>query len=240
MDKNQTNKGKYSVGHKLAQDITKKKLNSIKLHSEKLADLQKINSVIFVGSSLTGKTTLVDAIRQAVIENPKLALYISIPKRVVTRPKRENDNLDENDFASYAEFDRMIQNGKIEVHWVRKMEGARTEQYGFLSAKHKTIPVYSANNAVINNRESVQPSYLLNNALIIAVYAPEKIRRERLLKRSSDLINEKPEEVAYRLSDKAANMLSYAHVVVKNFGKNMNRTKKDMVELIRLVVANVN
>lgn len=226
--------------NQLIQDVAEKKLTSLQLHSEKLVELQEINSVIFIGSSFTGKTTLVDAIRQAVKEDPKLAMHINVPKRVVTRPKRENDNLDENDFASYEEFDQMLQSGKIKVHWTRKMEGVRTEQYGFLSPKDGTIPIYSANNAVINNKESLQPSHLLDNALVIAVYAPENIRKNRLLKRSPDLIKKKPEEARYRLSDKASNMLPSAHIVVRNYGKNMDQSKKDILELMRLVIKYVN
>ncbi len=223
------------VGQKLIDLIQQANLNTLRLRRSHLVMLEDIKSVIFVGSSFVGKTTLVDVIREAVNEDPDTFGQLRIPKRIITRPQRQNDNLIENEFRTLDEFREMVAGGQIGMHWVRKMEGIRTEQYGFLPVEPDTIPLYSANNAVINNRESVEPGSLLEKALIVAIYAPEDIRRKRLFERSPDLVNDKPEEVAYRLEDRAINMYPDAHIVVKNFGRYEPQTKDDIVALMKLI-----
>jgi hypothetical protein len=107
------------------------------------------------------------------------------------------------------------------------------------SKEANTIPIYSANNAVINNRESVQPPEALGKALIIAVYAPEDVRARRLQDRSPDLVANKPEEAAYRLADRAISMYPDAHIVVKDFGRFEGRARSDIVTMMRLLVQNI-
>lgn len=223
------------VGRKLIDSIQQANLNTLRMRRNNLVMLEDIESIVFVGSSFVGKTTLVDAIREAMNEDPNAFGQFRIPKRIITRPQRQNDNLIENGFRTLDEFREMAVRGEIGMHWVRKMEGTRTEQYGFLPVEQGTIPLYSANNAVINNRESVEPNSLLEKALIVAVYAPEDTRRKRLFARSPDLVNDKPEEVAYRLADRAINMYLDAHIVVKNFGRYEHQTKDDVVALMKLI-----
>lgn len=129
----------------------------------------------------------------------------------------------------------MIQRGDIGLHWVRKMEGNREEQYGFLDVDKSKIPIFSGNNAMINNKESVMPTDLLEHSLIIAVYSPDDLRGERMQQRSPDLIKDKPQEVSYRLSDRAINMYPEAHMVIKNFGRYQDLTKEDIVHLFSLI-----
>lgn len=223
------------VGQKLIDLIQQANLNTLRLRRSNLAMLADIESIIFVGSSFVGKTTLVDVTREAIKENPDIFGKFRIPKRIITRPQRQNDNLVENEFRTLDEFREMVARGEIGMHWIRKMEGTRTEQYGFLPVEQGTVPIYSANNAVINNREGVDPNSLLEKSLIVAIYAPEDIRRKRLFERSPDLVNEKPEEVAYRLEDRAINMYPDAHIVVKNFGRYEQQTKDDIVALMKLI-----
>lgn len=233
---NETAKNENEVkGVKLLQLLDTAKLDSVRPRVQNLLQLEDIKAAFIVGSSFTGKSTLVDQIRMAVSENPQAYASISIPKRVITRPQRQNDNLVENSFATPEEFLKMIDNGEIDMHWVRKMEGDRTERYGFFRAPEGTLPIYSANNAIANNSESIFPQELLGKSLVIAIYAPEDIRRERLIQRSPDLVNQKPEEVAYRLSDRAANMYPNAHIIIKNFGRFQESSKSDIVSLIRLI-----
>jgi len=191
--------------------------------------------IIFVGSSLVGKSTLVDAIRSAMKTDEKLGSVFQIPKRVITRPQRANDNLTENQFATLDEFKEMVQCGDIGLHWVRKMEGDREEKYGFLSTEKNKIPIFSANNAIINNKKSVMPPDLLEHSLVIAVYSPDDLREERMQHRSPDLIKDKPKEVKYRLGDRAINMYPEAHLVVKNFGRYQDLAKEDLVRLFLLI-----
>ncbi|HCE86346.1 MAG: hypothetical protein UW39_C0018G0004 [Parcubacteria group bacterium GW2011_GWC2_44_17] len=205
------------------------------MRARNLEKLKQISDIIFVGSSLVGKTTLVDAVRNAMKTNETLASVFQIPKRVITRPQRANDNLVENQFVTADEFEKMVQCGDIGLHWVRKMEGNREERYGFLNVDKSKIPIFSGNDAIINNKESVMPSDLLEQSLIIAVYSPDDLRDERMRQRSPDLIKDKPEEVKYRLSDRAINMCPEAHLVVKNFGRYQNLTKEDLVRLFSLI-----
>ena len=227
------------AGKKLAQLLNDNDLDSLRTRTENLDTLEKIDAIIFVGSSFTGKTTLVDAVRDAIAQDPQTLDRLSVPKRIITRPQRQKDNLLENDFRSPTEFATMVQNGEVGLHWVRKMEGTRTESYGFLPPESGTIPVYSANNAIVNNRESINPNDLLEKSLLIAVYAPEDIRKHRLFDRSPDLVAQKPEEVTYRLADKAVNMFPGSHIVVKNFGRYQSRTESDVVLLMKLLVQSV-
>lgn len=210
-------------------------LDSVRLREKNLEKLKKISDIIFVGSSLVGKSTLVDAIRDAIETNKKLASIFQISKRVITRPQRANDNLVENKFVTNTEFDEMVQRGEIGLHWVRKMEGDRQERYGFLAVDKNKTPIFSGNNAIINNKESVMPPDLLDQSLIIAVYSPEDLREKRMQKRSPDLVKDKPEEVKYRLSDKATSMYPEAHLVIKNFGRYQDFTKEDLVDLFSLI-----
>ncbi|MBI3589418.1 MAG: NUDIX domain-containing protein [Candidatus Liptonbacteria bacterium] len=222
-------------GSSLIDLLKSKDLGSIRLRTRNLEKLKQIQDVIFVGSSLVGKTTLVDALRNAMKTDRTLAQLFQIPKRVITRPQRANDNLVENQFVTADEFGEMVRRGDIGLHWVRKMEGNREERYGFLDVDKSRIPIFSGNNAIINNKESVMPPNLLEHSLIIAVYSPDDLRDERMQQRSPDLIKDKPEEVSYRLSDRAINMYPEAHLVVKNFGHYQGSTKEDIVRLFSLI-----
>ena len=206
-------------GKHLIDLLNSSDLDSIRLREKNLEQLKKISDIIFVGSSLVGKSTLVDSMRTAIETNKEFASIFQIPKRIITRPQRANDNLVENQFVTNDEFEQMVQHGDIGLHWVRKMEGDRQERYGFLVVDKNKTPIFSGNNAIINNKESVMPPDLLEQSLIIAVYSPEDLREERMQKRSPDLVKDKPEEVKYRLSDKAISMYPEAHLIIKNFGR---------------------
>lgn len=226
----------FQEGHRLADLLVSSSLDSIRLRTKNLEKLKQISDVIFVGSSLVGKSTLVDAVRSAMKTDEKLGSVFQIPKRIITRPQRANDNLVENQFATADEFKEMVQRGDIGLHWVRKMEGDREEKYGFLSTDKNKIPIFSANNAIINNKVSVMPPDLLEHSLIIAVYSPDDLRSERMQQRSPDLIKDKPQEVKYRLGDRAINMYPEAHLVIKNFGRYQDLAKEDLVNLFSLIL----
>lgn len=209
-----------------------------KVNAKNLSSLEKIESIIFVGSSFVGKTTLVNSIRNAMVKNPPAFSSLVVPQRIITRPKRLHDNLVENDFTSKHHFADLIKRGDLGLHWVRKMGGTRTEWYGFLKTSPKSIAIYSANNAIITNQSSVWPRDILKRSLIIAIYAPEYVRKRRLFQRSPDLVKENPREVVYRLEDKAINICPQAHIVVKNYGKYEPKAKKYLVSLIKLIAQN--
>lgn len=101
------------VGARLLQLLRLIKLNSVKLRPENLSRLREIDAVFIVGSSFTGKSTLADILREAIADSPQEFTSIFIPKRVITRPQRQNDNLVENSFVTTEEFTDMISLGEI-------------------------------------------------------------------------------------------------------------------------------
>ena len=180
---------------------------------------------MIVGSTCSGKSTIVDVVRNKAKE-------IVVPKRIITRPKRLNDNLIENTFRSKDEFQKMIHSGDIGLHWTRKMEGSREEQYGFESVSAEKFVVYSGNNALYDNKESVRPKETLDNHLYVGVFAPDEVRKNRLLSRSPDM---QPEELDYRLNDKSENILPHCHIIVNNFGPTENCSGADLIKLIEFL-----
>lgn len=221
------------AGLDLIDLVEKSNLGSIRLRRSNLAKLGDIRAIVFVGSSFTGKSTLVDAVRGA-LGQPWISDRLVVPQRIITRPRRLNDNTVENAFYSLEELTRMFGYGEVGVHWVRHMEAGRTEQYAFPRVEDGLIPVYSANNDILRNRADMPLNELLHHALIIGVYARESVRAVRLLHRSPDLVAEKPEEVAYRLGDRSRNIYAQAHIIVKNFGGYEGRSQGDIVQLLRL------
>ena len=77
-------------------------LSAVSIGAKALAgELSSFKSVAVVGSSCSGKTTLINEIR-------KDELYrsgkVAVPARYITRPKRKNDLIDENIYISQKEF----------------------------------------------------------------------------------------------------------------------------------------
>jgi ribose 1,5-bisphosphokinase PhnN len=207
-----------------------KKLKSIQItNPNKWSELHsKIKGIMIVGSTCSGKSTIVNQIRNSLKK-------VKVPKRIITRPQRLNDNLIENTFRTKDEFQKMITNHEIGLNWTRKMEGKREEQYGFEIVAKEKFAVYSGNNALYNNKESVRPKELLENHLYVGIYAPDKIRKERLLERSPDM---KTEEVSYRLNDKSENILEHCHIIVNNFDSYQKNSGKELMDLINFLQNN--
>ncbi len=163
----------------------------IKANKDLLQFPAQIKSVVIVGSSCTGKSTLVDALRQGRLA--KIGI-IDIPKRYVTRPCRQNDNTVENTFLTHQEFNQYIEQGKIDLTWDRDL-GNRIEQYGFAPAKRNAeLIVYSANNDLYHARHQLNQEGML----FLEVIAPYHLRVERLKIRSPDM---NPLEISTRLAD---------------------------------------
>jgi ribose 1,5-bisphosphokinase PhnN len=191
------------------------------------------NSIAVVGSSCAGKTTMLRKIKGSSLSK---TAQISLPVRYTTRPGRMNDVPGENCHLSRAAFAKKIRRGEIVFYWKKRMDARFEELFGFGPPVPGIIQVYSGNNGLLFNRKTVHPKSVLNTTLFIGIYAPDEIRRKRLLQRSPDLASNKPAELKYRLEDGAEKVLSRVHIVINNHGRFMRRSGQDMVKLLTRII----
>ncbi|MDB4964069.1 MAG: hypothetical protein JWP01_4068 [Myxococcales bacterium] len=195
---------------------------------ERLAPLDRIGCVVIVGSTCTGKSTLVDALRRSALCKQGL---VDVPVRYLTRPRRGGDDTVENVFVSHEEFARRAGTGEIAIAWRREIEPGRAVSYGFAASRPGVLPVYSANNAVFAPDAEVSPARAFADALFVGVVAPDPLRAERLQRRSPDLWS-RPGEIARRLEDLASRVEDHVHVVVENHGELERAALHDIVTLV--------
>lgn len=191
------------------------------------------NAIAIVGSSCAGKTTMIRKIKSSSLCK---AGRISVPVRYTTRSGRMNDAPGENSHLSRADFGKKIKQGKIAFYWKKRMDARSEEIFGFGPPRAGVVPVYSGNNGLLFNRKTVFPKSILKTTLFIGIYAPDEVRRERLLKRSPDIARNKPQELKYRLEDSAEKVLCRVPIVVNNYGPLMKRSVLDIVELVERMV----
>lgn len=183
----------------------------------------QIDSIVLIGSTCVGKTTLANAIRAANIAG------IDVPQRFVTRAPRAGDVPEEASHLTSAELDAAIAAGTVRLHWSRTLESAHVERYGFAAPRSGVLPFYSANNAICE--------LALPNALVIGVYAPDAIREQRLFARNPELVRERPEEVRARLAETADTIVPLSHVIIDNSGKLAALAPAELAAFVRSLVA---
>ncbi len=160
---------------------------------------EEVSSVVIVGSSGSGKTRLVNAIRCSELVSSG-AVYV--PKRYITRPGRKNDDFVENTLVSDIEFERLVFEGIIDLAWERELEAGRKVKYGFEAVSSDSeLLVYPGNNALFRERYDVFSEEQLRSTLFVCVYANREIRERRLRERSPDLFESRAEELEKRLND---------------------------------------
>lgn len=196
-----------------------KKLKSLEIKEDNLKILKNIKGIVLIGPSGAGKTTLLNEIRERCME-------VSIPKRFITRAARLNEDDEENIHVTKEQFEERVKKGEICCAWTRELENGRREHYGFENVS-VGFPIYSANNSLLYSDNIDE---IINNYIIISVYAPEGIRQERLFLRSPDLSSE---EFKVRVEDPYKDAINFAHVVVHNYGDFEKRSSKfDLVTFI--------
>ncbi len=184
--------------------------------------MPKIDSLIIVGSTCSGKTGLVQGLRDF------YGKRLTIPLRYITRPERKNDNLIENQPISKEEFNSLVKSGAIDVGWSRPMEGNRVESYGFETVHEKgKLKIYSANNAIIRDKEANLKD--IGVYKVLAIKASHQARVERLSKRSPDL---RQEEVEYRLGDDGSDVIKKADYVIDNSDISLEEMHRQAREII--------
>lgn len=199
---------------------------------EKLAALERIDAIVVVGPSGAGKSSLVD-IARTYVNDPELAdAHFVVPKRIVSRPQRANDNLVENDFAANLdEFKEKVGKG---IRWRRKMDqkeqGGRVEWYGFEKPPKGSIPIYSANLDFFSEESELSgiPADFFKRTLILYVYALPHIREDRLKERSPDIIANRPEEAAKRLAGDVESVWKKAHIKIRTRSTERFEQERDI------------
>jgi ribose 1,5-bisphosphokinase PhnN len=154
--------------------------------------LNGIRSVVVVGSSGCGKTTLVSGIR-----TPPYCDHVVVPRRLVTRRARQGEDPRENRHIDRDLFQRLAETGRLDPCWNRVLERGREERYGFESvdATDGRLRIYSANNGFVRDpNPSVQR--VLDSALVVVATTGQESRRARLA--GKDMSNH---ERAVRLAD---------------------------------------
>lgn len=168
--------------------------------------MKQPSSIIVVGSSGNGKTTLVNGLRSYGDE-------FIFPKRYITRPRRKGDDLIENAHVRPDGFDRLIRDGRLDIVWKRPLGKTRHERYGFevLDPGHGKIVVYSANNALLRDGMAALPEGFLDSCFVVLVKAPDHIRRDRMFSRSPDIAHE---EMDIRIRDNGLDLVPKANLVI--------------------------
>jgi len=190
-----------------------------------------IRAVVMVGSSASGKSTMIRALRTSDLARRHA---IVVPGRYITRPWRPDDVHGENIHVTDEEFDDLVRRRDIQVHWTKRI-GPRYERYGFPPISGAPLPVYSGNNALVTPSSCLEPENFLESALVIAVYAPPRVRELRLAERSPDLIRERPEYVRSRLNDDGIRVLQLSHLVVDNYGRSESVAAVEVVRLMEVI-----
>ena len=105
--------------------------------------------------------------------------------------------------------------------------------FGFNPPVSGAMPVYSGNNGLLYNKDTVYPRRILDTLIFVGIYAPDAVRKERLFIRSPDLVQERFEELEYRLEDSSEKMIKHVHCVVNNYGPYSFNAGQDFLELLR-------
>jgi ribose 1,5-bisphosphokinase PhnN len=199
---------------------------------EKLINLQSVRRVIVVGSSGVGKSTLERYVRH-------LKAYgsgaLHVPTRHATRPPRSDDASTNLQHLTEQEFRKLCSQHKFGLYGSKYGVNKSLNYFGFEKPSRGTFPVYFANNGVVKNPELVRPATFTEDSLIIAIHAPERLRKKRLKRRSPHYFTPAQKtELAFRLSyeERSSRFANAAHVIVHNYGRN---SRYSAIELYRLL-----
>lgn len=186
-------------------------------------NITSIRGILVIGPSGSGKTTLINNLKKQ-CEN------VIVPKRLITRPPRLNDDIDENIYLTKKEFEAKIERNELEFYWCRELEKDRKEFYGFEKVTGNLLPIFSADNPAIYTSYVQTKSDLL----ILGVYAPDEVRQKRLAIRSPDIL---PSELIHRIKDPLIiDAFEKSHLVVNNFGQYEEHVSKfDIINFIKSI-----
>jgi len=169
-----------------------------------ISRLSEIRSVVVIGSSGCGKTTLVSGVR-----TPPYSNDMVVPRRLVTRSEREDEDSRENRHIARDEFRALVAAGRVDPCWSRLLERGREEHYGFesIDIADARLRVYSANNGFARSRHR-SVLRVLRNSLVVVVTSRREARKARLAEKDMP----QPER-AVRLADDAHDILRAERLV---------------------------
>lgn len=207
----------------------------LQFNAKKLESLHRIDYIVVVGPSSSGKSTIVDVAREWTQSDEGVSAQAVVPTRIVTRPTRPDDLVrEENIFArTPQEYEEMTRRG---FQWYRKMENGRIERYGFGPAPENALLILSANNAFLSSDAHLSgvPADFFERALVFFVYAAPWIRSERIGRRSPDM---KPAEVEIRLADMPEYVGERAHITLRTRG--LEKERKLSADTMRLMLRKI-
>jgi ribose 1,5-bisphosphokinase PhnN len=211
------------------------KTQSLEIKNPRLWDqLSTISSIVIIGSTCTGKSTMVNVLRESQLANDK---KIIIPRRYVTREARPDDDPRENIYLTNQELEDLQSRDEIGINWKKPTKNGEFEYRAFEKVTSKALPVYFGNIEIFHNKDSIKPTGALDNALYIAVYAPDSVRQERLLQRSPELVAEKPDEVARRLKENVDSILPFVQLQINNYGQAQQFAKQELLKFVETLIA---
>lgn len=160
-----------------------------------MSKLEAGRSVVVLGPSGSGKSTLVNAVR-----GPGFADQLTIPRRVITLPIREDSDPAENSNVDHVDFVQKMASGSIGTFWTRQLGNQLMHFYGFetVDRDDERTVLYPANNAMALSGLSHGVRDLLERSDIVLVTADREERERRLLERAPSM---PADERAARLDD---------------------------------------
>jgi ribose 1,5-bisphosphokinase PhnN len=186
-----------------------------------------ISALVVIGSSGSGKTTIVNMMKYALSGSSR---EICVPKRLITRPLRENDDFEENMHVGRPEFGALTARNVVSLGWRRRISARRSEQYGFLRPDGNKVALYSANNAICSLAGRMP------NAMVIGVHATKQVRIERLVSRSPRILSDY-EEAHHRLEEPEEFVFQHSHLVINNNRYGLDIVRCDFLALIEWVTS---
>lgn len=201
---------------------------TMQLTNQSDLDYERPTSIVVIGLSGSGKTSLINALRSSELLRDG---RVVIPTRFITRPMRRNDSTIENIHVMTEEFDERRKSGEINVHWQRRLGPDRVEQYGFTQPAAGLV-VYSCNDAIYSSSAKLMPANFLVGAFTVAICAPRELREQRVRLRSPDLWDN--DEGPYRLSSQADDASCQAQLTIENAG-SLGPVTRDFLNLIKML-----
>jgi ribose 1,5-bisphosphokinase PhnN len=154
------------------------------------------NGYIVVGHSGSGKSLFISYLREFANKYDPESVYLPLdfPRRVTTRPARQDDSPEDTRSIGKTEFVRMEEAKEFILTWEKRISDSHVERYAIESPTANVFPVISGNNALA---EFIWRSGEARNFIIVNMVTQRSIREARISERSPESL--KGDEGIYRL-----------------------------------------